>query len=968
MKKTRILSMLLTVAMIMSFVPAMASTVSAEYAAESVELSMTAPANANVGDTIEVTIYAENTAASDQAIEAVNFEIGYGTDNLTFNGITAADDIADELIVVDESTTGTKKAVFAYANDAGNDSKEGGAPLTVAADGKVAIATASFTVADDASGEVEFSLVKPNITLVGDASYDGYTPAATGAKTKIHNITITVNTLGLDIGEVPAELYAKYGEKELYTDAARTAEWTIPTAKAATGYRLDGDTWYLGTEEFDLGTAEFTESGELSYPVVETFTVTIEATIPEGVTITKNEITVDTGAKLLEKISGLVTENNFYEITGYKVDGVDVDENTTVTENITVVVQVSATAVTYQPVNYKDVVADSAVAPEEAVVSAVYGDTLKVTPKELANYVIDSVTYVKDGETDEIALTDADSDGTYESADKLEGNVTVNVYYRKVLTVTVEGVEGAVVTTTTLYAKENLAGLYSDDKCTDAVSELPAIDLAEGDGTYQYIASDKPWKIGGTEYTVDEILEEEITADITKIVPAVKKQYKITFVAGDDITFEGKTELWVTAGDPITAPTPSAPNGYYDIVWDKTVPTTATEAGTYTANAIPMQFDFVLTDENGVAEATSGVSAENKVTYNTDVVITVTADAAPTVVITVGGAAKTIDPDVSGNVYTYTIPGADVKGKVEVTVTTQIAVTFSPNANDEGADASFTAATYYVVPGGNLADKADEINALAKPAAGYKFNGWKNGDVDVDLANATFDETVTVYAEFVKEDYTIDLPDGLNTDAEKANIGVDVVITPDTNRAITAITYKIGENGEEKTLNADADGKFTIPGNEIVGNITVTIKTELDVEFIDADTYMALKDTTKIVVIKSDVNDTTYTLSQANGGAAMYYAANLGGYAYIVDENASKADIAKGLTVTANAADAIVYDGDLSGNKDVNSGDAALLSQMLHTPNADYTVVQRLSADIDGNKCVTTAEALWILKASVGLN
>lgn len=944
-----------------------------DYTEKSVDLVLSADtAHLNPGETVKVDIIATTEETAAQQITALNVELDYDTENLTFKGIVPGDAVASEKYVYD---TNNKKAVFAFMDDLDNSTA-----VKVFKGSDVVIATAEFTVDSDAKDGIvaDFGVADASITLNGDDTWNGYDPAVSEDTVTLHNIELTVDTTNLDIGTVPAKLYAKYNSAALYTDAARSAVWTVPTVKAASGYRLVGNTWKLDNEDFALGTAGFTEGGVLSYPTeaIPTYRVTFDATDSDGIEFVSDYIDVAEGTKLLEAIAGKYTVDSNYTLNGWKIGDADVTAETTVTGNVTVVAQVSLNnaQITIAAKNANggaDVAGGGA-----ALDSTLVGAKLTVTPTPVDDYVVTAVKYTVSGSTDEIALTYNSANGKWESSYTLAGGETVTVYYTKRITVTLSGTEGASVTAAEYYALEGSAGLYTDKNCTEAVQSLstPQYTKDEANGVrYDAANSEKPWVFGGTNYSAADLIGLTYTAGGT-ITPNVKKQYKITFVAGANVTLEGTLEDWVDENANITVPTVKTPTDYYDVTWSETTPpATAVKAGTYTASASPKTFNWSLTDDSGSVSATTGVdTAANKVTHATDVTFTVSAAAEPTVVVTVGGASKplTADTTVAGK-YTYTIPGAEVIGDIAVTVTNQIAVIFSPKAEDAGAD--FEAATYYVLPGNALsADDIAAVAALPKAAAGYIFTGWVNVDEEPVTvgANLTFDASATFYAVFAKETYDVELADGLTADRTTAQVGDDIVITPESGRAVTAISYTV-DGVNPTVINAAADGTFTIPGSAVTGKITVSIGTELTVKFITASEYKVLADNTKIAVILASANGTKYTLSNALDGDVLYYSSKLGGYAVIVPAATSAADLVKGITSVAEDAPVVVYDGDISEDGDTHSGDAAMLSAMLHNPNGSYTELARLRADVadgDSETYVSTYDCKWILKECVGLN
>jgi len=125
-----------------------------------------------------------------------------------------------------------------------------------------------------------------------------------------------------------------------------------------------------------------------------------------------------------------------------------------------------------------------------------------------------------------------------------------------------------------------------------------------------------------------------------------------------------------------------------------------------------------------------------------------------------------------------------------------------------------------------------------------------------------------------------------------------------------------------------------------------------------------------VFVIKSNVNDKTYTFEGVN----FYYCAHLGGFAAIVDESLTEDYIVSKLVVVdAPDADVVVNNGDIDGDTIITAGDAALISEMLHKvdagdeANAVYTDAMRLGADVYADGDVTATDATAVLYKSVGL-
>ena len=167
------------------------------------------------------------------------------------------------------------------------------------------------------------------------------------------------------------------------------------------------------------------------------------------------------------------------------------------------------------------------------------------------------------------------------------------------------------------------------------------------------------------------------------------------------------------------------------------------------------------------------------------------------------------------------------------------------------------------------------------------------------------------------------------------------------------------------------DGVYTIDGDLIVGDVAVSVTvSEIAITTVSSTVYGSIMSGTKIIVIKSEDNDTTYSLDDYN----FYFCEHLGGYAAIVPADLSDDYIAKTLAYTEGAdADEVTNNGDLDGDGFVSAGDAAIISEMIHKKaagaeaNAVYTDAMRLCADVYGDGNVTATDATAVLYKSVGL-
>ena len=201
---------------------------------------------------------------------------------------------------------------------------------------------------------------------------------------------------------------------------------------------------------------------------------------------------------------------------------------------------------------------------------------------------------------------------------------------------------------------------------------------------------------------------------------------------------------------------------------------------------------------------------------------------------------------------------------------------------------------------------------------------------------------------------------------------------------VTEATEAVIGLSSESLLNvtlSDDDLKIGFTPDVISDSVMIPVT---DFEFIEADEYMALAADQKILAIPASTegtNDTVYTLTYAdNSTETLYYSSRYDKYVAIVDADLTETDIAGMLAAASGTAPEIAYGGDINGDGRITAGDAALISDMLHsyTNNstaadmAHYTDIMRLEADItgtysEGSGYVTITDAMRVLNLTVGI-
>lgn len=316
----------------------------------------------------------------------------------------------------------------------------------------------------------------------------------------------------------------------------------------------------------------------------------------------------------------------------------------------------------------------------------------------------------------------------------LEAPLTVNLHD---LQVTLTAGNGTIndEKNVTLYAKYGETCLYSD-----AARKTTATVRVSADEGYRLNdkAGENLWKCGAAEYADFDAIKGLTFTDSKAFDLQTTKVWTISFdtngVEGGKLSTDAPIK--VDDGTKLSAanlPTATANTGYAFTGWK--VGTVGTDSSTVDTNTYAVEeditltpvftaqsYDFTCTKNHSTVRVTAGVKA-GKATYGQDVTFTVTPNdkhIVKQVSYTVGDeTAKTITP-VDG---VYTIPGAEIVGKVALEITTvpYYTVTFKAGTGTE-----FTSKTVYTLGTGFYTDTtfaADKVTEAPTPAAqeGYRL-------------------------------------------------------------------------------------------------------------------------------------------------------------------------------------------------------------------------------------------------------
>lgn len=865
--------------------------------------------------------------------------------------------------------------------------------IALGADGAhaTALAKITFTAKADVNAATEIKLTGLEMTKLGQPRGDIVSLEAP-LTVNLHDLRVTLAAGNGTINNgASLTLYAKYNEAGLYSDEARKTPAAV-TAAAKDGYRLNSKTgenlWKCGAAEYadfdEIKGLTFTDSKTFDLQTTKVWTISLDTNGVEGGKLsTDAPIKVDDGTKLSAANLPTATANTGYAFTGWKVgtDNSTVDTNTyEVKDDITLTPVFTAQSYDFTCTkNHSTVSVTAGVEADKAT----YGQSVTFTVTPNNGYVVESVGYrIGDQATAPTTLS-PDQNGVYTiEGSKITGKVTVEVvtkaFYAVTFTVDSANTYTLVNGNKTFYAKEGTAGLYTDQTFTTRAN-APAVTAADGYRLANELKNESLWYAGKTSYTTASLFGENATATFNSAVTIYAKtvqQCTITFDAGDHGTLADTATLIVDAGtklEAVTKPTVTPDAGYAFDKWSVADDTVVIEDMTVTAMYKDGTYSISLPDSAiiSVSEMT-GIYDTNKVVHGTGVFFKLTVNhgyLVSSVSYKIGeGTATTVNKNADGT-YTISIDGAAITGDVAITVESQqtVDVAFDTDGNGSVAFAKKT-----VVKGSTLG--ADNVPTVT-PNPGYQFEGWyKDSTKITNLANEKITSAVTYMAKFTHATYELALSAGLTlTDKNdqpitSATHDTDLTFTPTVDgKVVIGITAKIGENAVTVTKNAD--GSYTISGDAITGNLTITAQTvDGSWDFIGKDSYIALSADKKIAVLATGKLDAgNYLLN----GEEMYWSSKYGAYVKIVGKDETAETLTAKLAFNASVAEqTLSYTGDINGSNTVTPADGGIINDELHSVARLYVLTEkeRLEMDVNGDKKVSTEDIMCILRKYVGSN
>ena len=919
-------------------------------------------AHYNAGETVRVTV----SAFGNGSINSFGFTPVFDSDKLTLGEVTAI--VTGGSLDYDRSNGKTGYVA---------DSKTG---IALGADGANAtpLVEITFTAKADVNTAAVIQLTDLEMTQLSEKQGDTVSLEA-ALTVNLHDLRVTLTAgNGTINGAASVTLYAKYGEPGLYNDPARKTPATV-TAAAKDGYRLNNKTgenlWKCGTEEyadFDaIKDLAFIDSKTFNLQTTQVWTVSFDTTDATGGSLSADApITVDDGTKLSAAGLPTATANTGYAFTGWKVgtDSSTVDTNTyEVKDNITL-----TPVFTVQSYDFTYTQNESTVSVTAGVEAgkATYGQDVTFTVTPNAKHIVKQVSFTVGGSGTAKTITPVDGVYTIPGA-AIVGSVALEITTVPYYTVTFKAGTGTEFTSKTVYTLGT--GFYTDTTfAADKVTEAPTPAAQEG-----YRLADQTgealWKdANGTGYTAETVNTAVFSADTVLTAQSVKT-YKVTFVSAEPAKASITGSLTLDEGATITEiPAVTYTAGYTFKEWQIGETTYASDEA---LKAVAINGDTTVTlvakDNSYTATLTGGDAAEitvitgitgDQAVHGTDITFKLTAKPGYKVTAVAyqinGDAAVTITPKNG----VYTIPGAAITGSVTLQLTSKEIVTVTFAAGENGTVGGTTA--FVLDKGGRLTEA--QLNAVTKTgSAGYTFKEWQIGSAaktEAEILSTAFDANTTVTAVFGHATYNV-AAEGTNGVPTTATHGTDLTFTPTVDRKIVVgVTAKIGDTAVTATKNAD--GSYTISGDAITGDLTITAQTVTGGwGFIDKDSYIALSADKKIAMLATDKLDGGNYLLNSEG---MYWSSKYNAYVKIVGKDETEETLTAKLAFNASvAAQTLSYTGDINGSNTVTPADGGMINDELHSVTRTYelTEKERLEMDVNGDRKVSTADIVAILEA-----
>lgn len=336
---------------------------------------------------------------------------------------------------------------------------------------------------------------------------------------------------------------------------------------------------------------------------------------------------------------------------------------------------------------------------------------------------------------------------------------------------------------------------------------------------------------------------------------------------------------------------------------------------------------------------------------------------------------------------TYTIPADKITGNITVSAV------MKPKSYDVTYDGTTTenAATYNTSFVFTPEKEGYTVGGVTVTIGGKPYTGYSNVDGTYTIPGIDITGDIIITVDWIKKTpatVTVNKSEGI-IGGENATQGTDYTFSfGETNRYDydeETLVVMVGETDitEDVTKNQET-GEYTIPGNLITGDITISIERTEKVTFtVEVSEYMTLNNGKMYLVTVKGVEDgkvakycgqnmfwSAQTLTTGeNGEETIGY----GAYAWLVISNegleAVKTAASENVTTAEGTSNLTVdYSGDVNGTDKIDVNDAQLVYNMYNAYYGDFTTVSMqkfLDADVNSDKIVNVTDAAAVVTAII---
>lgn len=340
-----------------------------------------------------------------------------------------------------------------------------------------------------------------------------------------------------------------------------------------------------------------------------------------------------------------------------------------------------------------------------------------------------------------------------------------------------------------------------------------------------------------------------------------------------------------------------------------------------------------------------------------------------TVTAKVGETEITVNDNKDG---TYTIPADQITGNITVSAV------MNPKSYDVTYDGTTTenAATYKTPYVFTPEKEGYTVGGVTVTIGGEAYTGYSNEDGTYTIPGDDITGDVVITVEWIEETpatVTVNKSEGV-IGGDNATEGTDYTFsfgdTDNYEYDEETLVVKVGDTDiTDKVTKNEETGEYTIPGDLIIGNITIEVsRTEKSTLTVKVDQYLTLDATfgnMYLVTVKGVPEGSVAKYD----GMTMYWSEKYEAYAWLVISTDTLEDVKTAaeaaVTAAEGAADLTVdYSGDVNGTDKVDVNDAQLVYNMYNAYYSDFSAATRqmfLDADMNGDGTVNVTDAAAVV-------